>query len=241
MLRCLRRKQASPLPVNVNGITHARPIRISPRERIHEIRQVRPPDRPRGVVDLQRAARSHGVGRARCGACPRASIAWTPIKSYLGRFGSALLHPQSLALIVVCFPDPHHTTRPRHAVFPPARTPCDVASSRRSGRCPPSRVRPLPPLLHRPARSSRHDHLHGTSRLPININNNNLRLRNRANDAAQFSPERAVWIEQLDFTQNITVPGLSPLFPDVACLEDGKVCIMTVSGISADEDLRGRC
>ncbi|KAK4700826.1 hypothetical protein P7C70_g5417, partial [Phenoliferia sp. Uapishka_3] len=44
---------------------------------------------------------------------------------------------------------------------------------------------------------------------------------------SMFSPERNVWLENLDFTKNVTVPGLSPLFPEIACLEDEYVCIMT--------------
>ncbi|KAL8277613.1 hypothetical protein RQP46_010045 [Phenoliferia psychrophenolica] len=42
-----------------------------------------------------------------------------------------------------------------------------------------------------------------------------------------FSPERKVWLENLDFTVNVTVPGLSPLFPIIACTGDEKICLMT--------------
>lgn len=31
----------------------------------------------------------------------------------------------------------------------------------------------------------------------------------------------------LDFSVDVTVPGLSPLYPDVACRPDLKICVMT--------------
>lgn len=39
-----------------------------------------------------------------------------------------------------------------------------------------------------------------------------------------FEPELEVWHENLDFVHNITVPGLSPLFPHVYCTEDYEIC-----------------
>ncbi|KAK5222606.1 hypothetical protein LTR72_005443 [Exophiala xenobiotica] len=44
---------------------------------------------------------------------------------------------------------------------------------------------------------------------------------------SMFAPEAAVWwgIDEFDLlAQNITLPGLSPLFPDVHCTADGEVC-----------------
>ncbi|WVQ75501.1 hypothetical protein IAR50_005126 [Cryptococcus sp. DSM 104548] len=43
---------------------------------------------------------------------------------------------------------------------------------------------------------------------------------------SMFSPED-VWTTSLNLTQNITLPGLSPLFPNVACNEAGEICQMT--------------
>lgn len=43
----------------------------------------------------------------------------------------------------------------------------------------------------------------------------------------QFGPERAVWIEPFKLTNNVTTPGLSPLFPYVACDAAYDVCIVT--------------
>lgn len=39
-----------------------------------------------------------------------------------------------------------------------------------------------------------------------------------------FEPEMAVWHKRINFTNNITVPGLSPLFPQVYCTEDYDLC-----------------
>ena len=42
-----------------------------------------------------------------------------------------------------------------------------------------------------------------------------------------FPPEGAVWYGIPEFNllaRNITVPGLSPLYPDVHCTESGDVC-----------------
>ena len=44
---------------------------------------------------------------------------------------------------------------------------------------------------------------------------------------SMFSPEAEVWWEFAEFdllAQNITVPGLSPLFPDVHCTANGDIC-----------------
>ncbi|WVQ81216.1 hypothetical protein IAT38_003338 [Cryptococcus sp. DSM 104549] len=43
---------------------------------------------------------------------------------------------------------------------------------------------------------------------------------------SMFSPED-VWTTSLNLTQNVTLPGLSPLFPHVACNDDGSICQMT--------------
>lgn len=44
---------------------------------------------------------------------------------------------------------------------------------------------------------------------------------------SMFEPEGNVWYDIADFdlyARNITVPGLSPLYPDVHCTADGSVC-----------------
>jgi purine nucleoside permease len=41
-----------------------------------------------------------------------------------------------------------------------------------------------------------------------------------------FAPED-VWTSSLSLTENITLPGLSPLFPNVTCHTDGSVCHIT--------------
>ena len=41
-----------------------------------------------------------------------------------------------------------------------------------------------------------------------------------------FAPED-VWTDNLSLTENITLPGLSPLFPHVACNTEGSVCHFT--------------
>lgn len=44
---------------------------------------------------------------------------------------------------------------------------------------------------------------------------------------SMFEPEAAVWwgIDEFDLlAQNITLPGLSPLFPEVHCTADGEIC-----------------
>ncbi|KAK1925972.1 purine nucleoside permease [Papiliotrema laurentii] len=43
---------------------------------------------------------------------------------------------------------------------------------------------------------------------------------------SMFSPE-ALWPAALGLTQNITLPGLSPLFPAVNCNDDGSICHFT--------------
>ena len=46
-----------------------------------------------------------------------------------------------------------------------------------------------------------------------------------------FDPEADVWygIEEFDvLAVNVTVPGLSPVYPDVHCTADGDVCQITI-------------
>ncbi|KAJ7485314.1 purine nucleoside permease [Mycena latifolia] len=46
----------------------------------------------------------------------------------------------------------------------------------------------------------------------------------------QFDSEAGVWFNIPEFdilAQNITVPGFSPLYPDVHCTGDGSVCLLT--------------
>lgn len=48
---------------------------------------------------------------------------------------------------------------------------------------------------------------------------------------SMFDPEAAVWygIEEFDvLANNITLPGASPLYPDVHCTSDGDVCQITI-------------
>ena len=48
---------------------------------------------------------------------------------------------------------------------------------------------------------------------------------------SMFPDEAEVWygIEEFDIlAQNITVPGLSPLFPDLHCTSDGEICQVTI-------------
>jgi purine nucleoside permease len=48
---------------------------------------------------------------------------------------------------------------------------------------------------------------------------------------SMFPPEASVWfgIPEFDlYGQNITLPGLSPLFPEVHCTADGDVCQFTI-------------
>jgi purine nucleoside permease len=48
---------------------------------------------------------------------------------------------------------------------------------------------------------------------------------------SMFDPEAAVWYGIPDFNvlaRNITVPGLSPLYPDVHCTANGEVCQLTI-------------
>lgn len=48
---------------------------------------------------------------------------------------------------------------------------------------------------------------------------------------SMFDPEADVWygIPEFDvLAQNISLPGLSPLFPEVHCTADGEVCQITI-------------
>lgn len=48
---------------------------------------------------------------------------------------------------------------------------------------------------------------------------------------SMFDPEADVWygIPEFDvLAMNITVPGLSPLYPDVHCTANGEVCQITI-------------
>lgn len=44
-----------------------------------------------------------------------------------------------------------------------------------------------------------------------------------------FYPED-VWTSRLGLTQNITIPGLSPLYPDVHCNPSGEICQFVTGG-----------
>ena len=45
-----------------------------------------------------------------------------------------------------------------------------------------------------------------------------------------FSSEGDIWLEKMPnlYKQNISVPGISPLFPYVHCFENGNVCQATL-------------
>ncbi|KAI1089419.1 purine nucleoside permease [Rostrohypoxylon terebratum] len=52
---------------------------------------------------------------------------------------------------------------------------------------------------------------------------------------SMFSPEAKVWYDNMKngslgniLANNITVPGLSPLFPDAHCIESGEICQLTM-------------
>lgn len=42
-----------------------------------------------------------------------------------------------------------------------------------------------------------------------------------------FEPEEKVWTSKINFTHNITVLGLSPMYPNVHCTEDFSICHFT--------------
>ncbi|KAG2180161.1 hypothetical protein INT43_003949 [Umbelopsis isabellina] len=42
-----------------------------------------------------------------------------------------------------------------------------------------------------------------------------------------FAPEQGVWLEPLKLVNNVTVPGLSPLFPHASCDKNYDVCLIT--------------
>lgn len=44
---------------------------------------------------------------------------------------------------------------------------------------------------------------------------------------SMFKPEAAVWLEGLDFVHNITIPGLSPYYPDLHCTTNYSICQVT--------------
>ncbi|CAK7897467.1 purine nucleoside permease [[Candida] anglica] len=44
---------------------------------------------------------------------------------------------------------------------------------------------------------------------------------------AMFSLETAPWLEALDFVHNITLPGLSPQYPDIHCTTNYSICQFT--------------
>ena len=52
-----------------------------------------------------------------------------------------------------------------------------------------------------------------------------------------FPPEAEAWYGIKDFNvlaQNITVPGLSPLYPDIHCTANGDVCQVTLGESGTD-------
>ena len=58
---------------------------------------------------------------------------------------------------------------------------------------------------------------------------------------SMFDPEANVWygIDEFDIlAQNVSLPGLSPLFPEVHCTSNGEVCQITIGegGMSSLND-----
>ena len=58
---------------------------------------------------------------------------------------------------------------------------------------------------------------------------------------SMFDPEADVWygIDEFDIlAQNVSLPGLSPLFPEVHCTSNGEVCQITIGegGMSSLHD-----
>ncbi|CAH2350032.1 purine nucleoside permease [[Candida] railenensis] len=44
---------------------------------------------------------------------------------------------------------------------------------------------------------------------------------------SMFYPEADVWLDGLDFVHNITIPGLSPYYPDIHCTTNYSICQVT--------------
>lgn len=42
-----------------------------------------------------------------------------------------------------------------------------------------------------------------------------------------FSLERDPWLKAMDFVHNITIPGLSPVYPDIHCTTNYTICQIT--------------
>lgn len=56
---------------------------------------------------------------------------------------------------------------------------------------------------------------------------------------SMFAPEAEIWYGIKEFNlleKNITLPGLSPLFPDVHCTADGDIC-QVITGESGELNL----
>lgn len=51
-----------------------------------------------------------------------------------------------------------------------------------------------------------------------------------------FGPED-LWTSALDLNQNITLPGLSPLYPNVTCDSEGSVCHV----ITGEAEINAAC
>lgn len=44
---------------------------------------------------------------------------------------------------------------------------------------------------------------------------------------SMFSLERDPWLKAMDFVHNITIPGLSPVYPDIHCTTNYTICQIT--------------
>ncbi|KAG7664049.1 uncharacterized protein J8A68_002427 [[Candida] subhashii] len=45
---------------------------------------------------------------------------------------------------------------------------------------------------------------------------------------SMFGLERDPWLESMDLIQNITIPGLSPMYPTIHCTTNGTICQITI-------------
>ena len=46
-----------------------------------------------------------------------------------------------------------------------------------------------------------------------------------------FSLERDPWLKAMDFVHNITIPGLSPVYPDIHCTTNYTICQITTEKV----------
>lgn len=64
-----------------------------------------------------------------------------------------------------------------------------------------------------------------------NDDNGDKELKPKVVIISMFDPEAEAWYGIPDFNvlaKNISIPGLSPLYPDVHCTANGEVCQLTI-------------